>query len=70
MAKAEKKQTYNLSFEEWRMEHKNGKLEKLKLNRAGVKITQETADTLNEGAKSTDAVNPIMYLLPETEQDA
>ena len=54
---------YGAGFEEWRMEKVNGKLEKLKLVRKGVKITQETADTLNSGAES--AVNPIMYLSPE-----
>jgi len=61
-------------FEEWRMERvrkgsdANDKpvfqMQKLKMIRGNVKITQETADTLNAGASSPDAVNPIMYLLP------
>lgn len=55
-------------YEMWRMEWvtKDGKkvLQKLKMERNNVLITQEQADTLNSGAQSTDAINSIMYFLP------
>jgi hypothetical protein len=61
-AKAEKKAGY----EEWRMERTGtGELVKLKRVREGVKITEAEAETLNAGATSPGAVNPIMYLKPE-----
>lgn len=52
-------------YEQWRMEAVNGKLEKLKMLRSNVKITDEEAEILNAGATSPGAVNPIMYLKPE-----
>lgn len=54
-----------IMYEQWRMELVNGKLEKLKMLRGNVKITEEEADILNAGATSPGAVNPIMYLKPE-----
>jgi hypothetical protein len=40
-------------------------LEKLKKIRGNVKITEEEAETLNAGATSPGAVNPIMYFKAE-----
>lgn len=62
-AKTEEKKP--IMYEQWRMELVNGKLEKLKMLRSNVKITEEEADTLNAGAESPGAVNPIMYLKQE-----
>lgn len=52
------------AYEEWRMERKGDKMEKLKLVRKNVKITEAEAETLNAGASSPGAINPIMYFLP------
>jgi hypothetical protein len=54
-----------LHYQEWRMERTADGLEKLKLLRPCVKITDEEAETLNAGAQSSPAGNIIMYFLPE-----
>jgi len=54
-----------VTYEEWRMERVGDSLQKLKLVRKGIKITDEEAETLNAGAKSPGAVNPIMYFKTE-----
>jgi hypothetical protein len=57
-----------IHYEEWRMEKKIvGKevvMEKLKKLRDCVKISDEEAEVLNEGAKSPSSINPIMYFKP------
>jgi len=57
-------------FEEWRMEKEKGEWVKNKLLRSCVKITQEEADVLNAGSASSDGLQSIMYLSPETKADA
>lgn len=52
------------TYEEWRMENVNGKLEKLKLIRSGVKITEAEAATLNAGA-NLSSQNPVKYFKSE-----
>jgi hypothetical protein len=58
-----------IHYEEWRMEKKivndkNVMMEKLKKLRDCVKISDEEAEVLNEGAKSPSSINPIMYFKP------
>lgn len=56
----------NLHYEEWRIEKKAGKLEKIKKLRDKVKIPEETANTLNSGFEGQQNVDyGIMYFLPE-----
>ncbi|MDF2189295.1 hypothetical protein [Paraflavitalea sp. CAU 1676] len=52
-------------YEEWRMERVNGKLEKLKLVRKNVKISEKEAEALNSAASGPEATNPVMYLKSE-----
>lgn len=56
----------NLHYEEWRIEKRAGKLEKIKKLRDKVKITEETANTLNSGFADQQNVDyGVMYFLPE-----
>jgi hypothetical protein len=52
-------------YQEWRVDIKNGKAEKLKIVRPVVKITDQEANTLNEGVLSGFSTAPIMYFKPE-----
>jgi hypothetical protein len=62
----ETQQEAPLHYQEWRMERTAaGELEKLKLMRPCVKISDEEAEVLNAGAKSSPSGNIIMYFLPE-----
>lgn len=52
------------SYEEWRCEIKNGKVEKLKKLRSNVKLSEEHVETLN-GSYDKHSDYAIMYFLPE-----
>lgn len=64
-AKKEETKEKAVVYEEWRMELVGKELQKLKKVRSNVKITEEEAETLNVGATSPGAVNPIMYFKSE-----
>lgn len=55
-------------YEEWRVEVHNSEVEKIKMLRPKVKITEETAENLNNGVLGQKNVNyGLMYFLPESE---
>ena len=62
-----KKAVAKTHYQEWRMERnpKTGEMEKLKMLRPCVKISEAEAETLNGQSQSPSATNPIMYLKPE-----
>lgn len=60
-----KKKLTPIYYEEWRVDIKDGKAEKLKLVRKCVKITDEEAEILNNGVLTGFSTAPIMYFKPE-----
>lgn len=53
------------NFQEWRVQINNKKIEKLKISREVVKITEEQAQILNEGVENGQNTYGFMYFLPE-----
>jgi uncharacterized phage-like protein YoqJ len=66
------KTTFNKDYEEWRVEvrfdneTKRNTVDKIKVLRTNVKITEDEAEVLNTGARATVGNNQIMYFLKET----
>ena len=52
-------------FQEWKVQVSNGKVEKLKIMRACVKITDEQAEVLNRGIEQGGNQIALMYFKPE-----
>ena len=51
------------SFDEWECKVLGGKVEKLKVKRSGVKITEEQAEILNEGIINGSNTYGSLYFL-------
>ena len=58
-----------LTYDRWRVDVKDGKAEKLKLVKAGIRISEEHAEVLNHGALTGFSVAPEMYFLAEVEEE-